>query len=110
MRVCCAMVRRKIVSFGIISSLLLFTYVPLKLLMTQKTEDAAGSRRRFPQRSVRGDDVKLDENDKVMPPPLLLKVPTNASNKTDLNKIILPYKVRRFHERSSHDNCVHCIL
>ena len=105
MRVCRGKVRRKIVSFCVISSLLLFIYVSLKLLTTHETDAVASSRRRFPKRSVRGGggDVDLDENGEVMPPPLQLKVPADASNKTDLNKVILPYKVRRSRGRSSLD-------
>ena len=104
MRVCRGKVRRKIVSFCVLSSLLLFIYVSLKLLTTHETDAVASSRRRFPKRSVRGGgDVNLDENGEVMPPPLQLKVPADASNKTDLNKVILPYKVRRSRGRSSLD-------
>jgi len=87
-RVCRGKVRRKIVSFCVLSSLLLFIYVSLKLLTTHEIDSVASSRRRFPKRSVRGGD----ENENVIPPPLQLRVPPDTSNKTDLNKVILPYK------------------
>ena len=94
--------RRKVVSFCLVSSLIFFIYVSLKLLTTHESDAIAFSSQRLAKRGVRsggggaGDDgFDVDENGDVIPPPLhqQLKLAASGSNKTDLNKVIVPYKV-----------------
>lgn len=84
--------RRKMVAFCLVSSLLLFIYVSLKLLTTHET-DAIISGRRSNIRAARDLGVETDD---VMQPPLSPQwPPLVGGNKTDLNKVIVPYKVKR---------------
>ena len=92
--------RRKVVLFCALSSLLLFVYVSLKLLTAHETDAIAVVSRRLDKRKAGGggdednDDDEKDNRD-VIPPPLSqnFKVIAGGDNKTDLNKVIVPYKV-----------------
>jgi len=86
--------RRKVVLICLVSSLLCFVYVSLKLLTTHESDAIADSSQRLVNRFVRGARDVLDESGDVMPPPLnhQFAAVVGGGNKTDLNKDIVPYK------------------
>ena len=95
--------RRKVVVFCLVSSLLLFIYVSLRLLTTHESDAIAISNLRLSKRDARdrgggGDDdaVGGGGDRDVIPPPLHQQFHrvVGGSNKTDLNQVIVPYKVR----------------
>ena len=92
--------RRKVVLFCLVSSLLLFVYVSLKLLTAHETDAIAVVSRRLDKRragGVGGGDEDDSDNRDVIPPPLSqnFNLIPGGDNKTDLNKVIVPYKVFR---------------
>ena len=97
--------RRKVVVFCLVSSLLLFIYVSLRLLTTHESDAIAISNLRLSKRDARdrggggrggGDDAVGGGDRDVIPPPLHQQFHrvVGGSNKTDLNQVIVPYKVR----------------
>ena len=88
--------RRKVVAFCLVSSLLLFIYVSLKLLTTHESDALALSSQRLGNRVVRGARGDVNDEADVMPPPLHQQFDlagVGEGNKTDLNRVIVPYKV-----------------
>ena len=88
--------RRKVKVFCLVSSLLGFMYVSLKLLTAHESDTIAITSRRLESRVARGARGDLDgEEGDMMPPPLhqQLAAAFGRGNKTDLNKDIVPYKV-----------------